>query len=92
MIDRAIECKLCWENGSCLACGCDTFDVLKSGKPCNIPDDIERRFNEYETLMRQKYWKCIHEQPYDLHYCMEEHEKEEFDKLLYLVSKKYPNE
>lgn len=85
--NRAIECRPCWENGDCLACGCDTFGIFKSGKPCDVPKDIGRQFTEYENKMFQKYWKCVHEQPYDIEYCMEEHELREYNRLKYLSEK-----
>ena len=32
--DKAAKCPECWENGACLECGCEVFEMFKSDKSC----------------------------------------------------------
>lgn len=34
MIYRAAQCSGCVKNFTCLDCGCSTFEMIMSGKPC----------------------------------------------------------
>ena len=31
---RAIECPECWKKGECINCGCETYAMFLSDKPC----------------------------------------------------------
>jgi len=41
MMYRAALCNDCIENGTCFHCGCSTYELIMSGKPCKRIDENE---------------------------------------------------